>query len=179
MLIDRITSYKNGNKEILVEIINKFNPILKKYSYEFLYFDEDTYSELVILLIELLNKMNIDNFKFDGEVISYLSKTIKNGYIDIVRKESKSIEPIFLDDMELTLKSVDQYEILFGNLNYDKIIEKLSEREKYVTNELFKNGKTEVEVARALNVSKQYINKTKKSVLHKLKCELERMRLWN
>ena len=43
---------QQGNKEAMLEIINRKKAILKKYSYG----DEDTYQQLVLVLIECVNK---------------------------------------------------------------------------------------------------------------------------
>ena len=57
-----IESYKNGNQDCLLKIIEEFNYSINKYSYIQGKMDEDLYNEQLICLIKCVNK-----FKFNEE----------------------------------------------------------------------------------------------------------------
>ena len=54
-----IKEYKNGNKEIFREIINVFNPLINKLSKSVN--GEDTRQDLLVHLLEIINKLPEEN----------------------------------------------------------------------------------------------------------------------
>lgn len=54
-----IKEYKNGNKEIFREIINVFNSLINKLSK--LVNGEDTRQDLIVHLLEIINKLLEEN----------------------------------------------------------------------------------------------------------------------
>ena len=78
-----VKDYKNGDKDVLIEIIDVFKPIINKYKRNSYYEDMD--SELTVFLISLLEKMPMkeDFFENDKYVFSYIFKSLKNKYIEL------------------------------------------------------------------------------------------------
>ena len=67
-----IKEYKNGNKEIFREIINVFNPLINKLSKSVNW--EDTRQDLLVHLLEIINKLPEKNkFEDDRIIFSYIS----------------------------------------------------------------------------------------------------------
>jgi len=54
-----VLSVQSGNQESCIIAINKFNPIIKKYSRKLNYDEADT--DLVICLLKTLSKLNVSN----------------------------------------------------------------------------------------------------------------------
>lgn len=62
ILCDLIVSAKDKNKDSLMEIINKFRPLIKKQAYALNY--EDAENDLIVDMIELI--YNMPFFQHDG-----------------------------------------------------------------------------------------------------------------
>ena len=77
-----IKEYKKGNKEIFREIINVFNPLINKLSKSVN--GEDTRQDLLVHLLEIINKLPEENkFEDDKMIFSYISKALKYKYIKL------------------------------------------------------------------------------------------------
>lgn len=68
MTIDLIMQSQGGNRNATCMLIEKFNPLLKKYAY----------NDLLLDFIELLHTMQIKNIhnKSEGGVVSYISTAV-------------------------------------------------------------------------------------------------------
>ena len=70
-----IKEYKKGNKEIFREIINVFNPLINKLSKSVN--GEDTRQDLLVHLLEIINKLPEENkFEDDRIIFAYISKAL-------------------------------------------------------------------------------------------------------
>ncbi|WP_425446390.1 helix-turn-helix domain-containing protein [Dethiothermospora halolimnae] len=67
-----IKKAKNGDQDALLFLINKFKPLIKKYSRQLTY--EETETDLVICFIEKIKKFNLNKIKNknDAMIISYI-----------------------------------------------------------------------------------------------------------
>ena len=80
-----IEEYRNGNKEIFKEIINVFNPLINKLSKSINW--EDTRQDLLLHLLEIINKLPEENkFEDDRAIFAYISKALKYEYIKLSKK---------------------------------------------------------------------------------------------
>ena len=80
-ILKKIIEYRQGNNDSLLEIIERLNPLISKYSR--LLDKEDTRQDLIIHLIKVLNNIKIDKKSLvkDKEIIGYIAKSIRNEYI--------------------------------------------------------------------------------------------------
>ena len=69
MIIDKIKCAQAGNQEAMLDLINKFMPLLKKYCYKLGY--EDSLEDLQLEFITLIFTFKTDNLrdKSDGAVV--------------------------------------------------------------------------------------------------------------
>ncbi|MBU3194966.1 helix-turn-helix domain-containing protein [Clostridium algidicarnis] len=114
-LCEIIQSCKDGNEEDVIFILNKFDPLINKYSRLLEY--EDTKQELSLTLIKVLQRIRIDkgNFTEDKYIISYINKSIINRYIALSKQLSKvscyeseaDINLIYADNDEDVLEMYD------------------------------------------------------------------------
>lgn len=65
MAIDIIVRSQGGYGDATLLLIEKFNPLLKKYAYELSY--DDAYNDLLLNFIELLHNMQIKNIHNKSE----------------------------------------------------------------------------------------------------------------
>lgn len=88
---------KRGDKEALLEIILRFNSLIKKYGNKLNYDGADT--DLIIALIESIDFIPIEKkLKTDKEISPYMVAVIKNKYIKLSKKQD------IINKMEIPLK---------------------------------------------------------------------------
>lgn len=166
MIKSLIENYKNGDNEIMLDIINQFSPLIEKYNKK--YENEDISSELIITLIKLINSLDIKKFKFDGEIINYIKIAIKNRYLDIIRQNSKKNEFLFYE-LDTDISDYNNlYEKLISDIEYERILNTLNSKERLIIDGLYNLQKKEVEIAQELGLSKQNIHNIKKKTLKKI-----------
>lgn len=89
---------QNGSEEQVIELYYKFLSLIKRYGKKLNY--EEAETDLIIFLLEYINKANFDKFRnrSDGEIVNYIKLLFKNKYIDILRKlMNKKIETKIID----------------------------------------------------------------------------------
>lgn len=80
-LYNLIQDFRNGNMDIFILIMEKFEPKLNKLQRNSVY--EDMKSDLILFMFKLLNKIPLekDIFREDKYIISYINRSLKNHYI--------------------------------------------------------------------------------------------------
>lgn len=164
-IFKRVVSYRKGDNEALLEIIEVFNPLLSKYSR--LLDGEDTRQDLIIHLISVTSKINLHNKEFckDKVIVSYIAKSIRNEYIKLSKKKNKTI----LNESELNLDievAYDGFESEFELLDFFKI---LSEKEAYIMKLIYVYYLSVSEVSDYMKISRQAVNQAKNRALKKIK----------
>lgn len=172
MTVDLVVQLQKGDKEAALALINKFDPLLKKYAYKLYY--EDAYDDLLIDFIELLNHIRLDRIRdtSEGILVSYICKSIRSSYIKrlITLKRLHNFVPYSdLSDSEryyalAASASFDNYSIL----ELTGIDNVLTESELSVVKMIFLLGYTVAETASVYGITRQAVNKTKKRALQKL-----------
>jgi len=82
MTIDIIVKLQGGDDDATLLLIEKFNPLLKKYAYKLSY--DDAYNDLLLNFIELLHNMQIENIhnkSEEGSVVSYICTSVHSSYV--------------------------------------------------------------------------------------------------
>lgn len=85
-IYDCIVDYQNGDKNKVLHIINKMNPVLYKYANKLNY--EDAYNDLQLFLIIRISTFNCERIKnkSDGAMVNYIEKSIYHEYIKLSKK---------------------------------------------------------------------------------------------
>lgn len=166
-LYELVKKYYLGNTEITMILINKFNPLIRKYSRKLNYDGADT--DLTIHLMEVLNTMPIKNpiMKKDKYLLGYIGKSLRHKYI----KLSKKYCNIYGNELQLNeelLQISDNIDIE-NHIIVKHLLEKLPSLQEKVLSEIFIKGYKVSEVAKKLNISRQAVNKTKNRALKNLK----------
>lgn len=161
-----VKCYKNGDKDALIEIINIFKPVINKYDKNS--YHEDMGSELVLFMITVLEKMPIreELFNNDKYIFSYIFKSLKNKYISINKKSYERYNNEILNNEYL---NYHDYELLKSDLIFYDMIKTLSDNEKNILVKKYINHLNESDIAKKCNTSRQYINRTHKKALDKLR----------
>lgn len=157
-------------KENLMKIIECMQPMINKYA-RMLYGGEfeDMQQELVIAVIEAVNKM--EAYDNEGKVIKFLINAVKNRFYELYRK-SKMLENEESSEAE-TLENVynhgfEQYEDIEFKIDVEKITNCNSMMHKRIACYILYNDIGDAEIAKRLNVSRQYVNRSKKVIFREL-----------
>jgi RNA polymerase sigma factor (sigma-70 family) len=157
-----------GNKDSMVKIIKKFNPLIKKYSNKLIYDGADT--DLIICLIETIQDNHVD-FNADKYVVGYISSTIYHKYINLSKKNMSIVNnETELNDYVISNYKLDQYEDIVNNYIFiSNLLDKLPHNQKQIIKKIFFNDLAVVELAKQLNISRQSVNRTKNRALKNLR----------
>jgi len=169
-LKDLAVKSKAGYKDSLMEFIERFTPLLKKYSKDLNY--DGAYSDLEIALIETIHSLPLERleghtYMKEEQIVAYINKSIKSKYI----KLSKQNRLIANKETELNLEitGVDYMEDVENKVFINYLLDKLTKLQRIIIEKKFIYGYTEVEIADQLHISKQAVNKTKKRALETLR----------
>lgn len=163
-LLNIIIAAKNKDIESINKLLLIFKNIINKYSRQL--DGEDTKQDLSLFLIKLIDNIDIssDSKYNDKQLLSYISKSLKNEYIRLSKKRTKiylteTIDNNYINNESINLDS--NIEIL-DSLNY------LTDYEKWILQKIFFSGYTVTELSKTLNKSRQSVNQVKKRALNKL-----------
>lgn len=122
-LFDLFLNAYNGNSFAQLQIVQRFQPLLKKYAALLKY--EDAYSDLQLYLLELLHSGKLTKLqrKDDGTLVKYIESSIRHQYISLNSRKNAvdnsviaSVDEIDFDQMSLS--SNDEYpELLISDLH--------------------------------------------------------------
>lgn len=161
-----IQEYKNGDDSKFIDLVNYFDPLLSKFQRDSYY--EDIKNELILFLLGLVKKIPIEleTFKQDKYIVSYINKSLNNKYM-LINKLSKNRY-----DKEFYLN--DQfYKVEYKNDCYDFIfidmIKTLTSKERNIIVKIYLQGWNEACISRELNISRQAVHNMHIRALNKLK----------
>lgn len=174
MILEKlIEAAKDGNQSAMLKIIEKFRPILRKYT-RLENYSEDVHSELVLNLIELIHTINLKqlNCTNDYALINYISTALYHSYIRIVKQKSTITQhEQQTDDVSI----FEQASLSPGLPSFtndivlkDFLVTSLTPREYFCVNSIILQGDTASNVASKLGVSRQAVNQAKKRAMDKL-----------
>lgn len=127
---------KNNKDESMLDILAIFDNIINKYSRKLN--GEDTKQDLYVFLIKLINnidELSIVNYE-DKQVLSYFSKSLKNEYIRLSKKNDrrKNNEDYNCEDR------VWGYNFIESNIEVVDSIKNLNNYEKKIIKMVVLNG---------------------------------------
>ena len=156
---------QSGDEEAFKKLLDKFMPLIKKYSKYFGQNEaEDVRQELSLALYESVKKIrDIEN---EGQIINYFVKTIRHKYAFLYKNHVKrnEIEEEITDDQNLVYEELSFDDKIFYCDLLQKM-EKYSKKQKINIAEIMINDASDIEIAQKLGVSKQYINRIKKKLI--------------
>ena len=182
MLLEQIVRAQEGSSEDLEALVEKFGPLLRKYSRKL--FWEDALSDLTVAFLELIYALPVYRLRCteDGALINYIAKSVYHTYVTLLNDYfSRPQEVASLDDATEaqkleTIAYVDKRETS-AFLDLLDLCPALTERERTVLTLIFFWGYTSAEVAKHFSTSKQNINQTKLRALGKMRKIIKNMQL--
>ncbi len=166
-LYETIKKIQSGDTEKIVDIITRFDPTIKKYSKRLNY--EEAETDLIIAFIEMLKAMNLNNFdkQNEGTLVNYIYNNIKNKHIDLFRKYIKNRK----EEVEINLDIIEVIEDcnIEESIFIEDLLNKLPESQKIIIKEKYIKDHSDIQIAKALNKTRQAVNKTKNKALKTLR----------
>ena len=170
MLLDRVLSAKSGNQSDLLSLINKFQPIIKKYGVKL--DGEDGKSELTVFLIELIQNFQSEKLIncYDGTLINYFYTCIYREFLRLFTKRQQECDLLVSDSTELDYYIHNQESITNGDpVGWYISAGSLTHNEELIIRLIFERGYSSAEIARQFGVTRQNINQIKRRALTKIK----------
>ena len=168
-----IQEFKGCDKEKFLLILDKMEPIIKKYV-SLLYKDEkeDTYAELVLCLFESVNK--IEYYQDEGQCVRFLSQAIKNRFYELYKKSRRNfdnkveVEEEYFDSLYC---KQSEYEDIVIKEDLSKLLLKVNGKQYQIFYSMIFNEETDAEIAKKFGISRQYVNRVRKKLIKLLKDE--------
>lgn len=173
MLIDDIIKIQNGDSDLTLKLIEKFNPMLKKYAHNLYY--EDAYHDLLADFIELLSNIKVERMqnKDEGCMISYVITSIHSSYIKKLIKIKQMKNFIIYSDLtEKELHYIDGLTATndtYISTDFDLLKKILTNPEFIIIKMIFYEGYSVTETANINGITRQAVNQMKNRALKKLK----------
>lgn len=158
-------------EDACVELLNRFDRLLKKYSRQLNY--EDAYEDLRLFFIELVMKLKNSDLiqKGDGYLVNYISTAVKHHYIALSKNKRKL--PILLSEVSEEQQHHIEYttaqELETKLSEYFPYNETLSENERKILIMHFVQGYSISEIAAHFGISRQAVNQAKIAAINKIK----------
>jgi RNA polymerase sigma factor (sigma-70 family) len=163
---------QDGNKNCMLIIIEKFRPLINKYSKKLNYSGAN--SDLIICLIEIISNIPMvknPKFKEDKYIIGYIHISIKRKYFQLYREHLNVISR----ETELNLNIISDYyldkswNLIDNRIFILNLMDKLSQYQKYIIKKIFVYDFSVSELANELNISRQSVNRAKNRALNNLR----------
>lgn len=172
-----ISAAQANNSDAMMDLIVKFDPIIRKYT-RMMKYDEDFRSDLTLHLIEIINSIDLGKLKIqnDCSIINYIKKSLHHQYILLSKKQKiyRNHENFFeYEDIEGWLGEDHSTEDNINSMITDNLMKSvLSEREYICVKLMIVDGMSSAEAAKILNITRQTVNEAKIRGLSKLKAVL-------
>lgn len=172
MLHKIIEEAQKQDEEAMMKLIEKFNPLFKKYAYKLNY--EDAYEDIILYFIELVKSLKLKRLTClkDEVIVSYINVSIKNYYIKKIQKiiEGKEILMSELTSEQAYYAEVQSAREDVANIFLELgILELLNENERQIICLIYFQGYTTAEIARESNKTRQAVNQLKQRALKKIR----------
>lgn len=175
-----IQAAQAGEQDAAWELIQKFQPLLKKYSYKL--HTEDAYEELVCFFLEVIHTLPLKKFQnpLDAVFVTYFSKSIYSHYIKLIQKSisDKKFLPFssLEENQQYALEKDLSTDDDSSNLLLQDLQKALTEKEFAVIYGIYYIGYSSAELAKKLSTSRQNINQIKQYALRKLNQKWKQLR---
>lgn len=159
---------QNKNEQALLNLLDKFKPLLLKYGTRLGY--QDAFFDLRTCFIKLVYEVNLNNFSEEKYLLSYIKKSIYHSYIDLSKKDIKNSKQIpFSTFGEEGNYFEDNKIYVYDSSILLEVKSILLPKELLVIYNIYFNDMSVAEIAQSLGVSRQYINRIKNKALEKLR----------
>ncbi len=156
------------NKNEFKELVEKMNPLIKKYV-RLLYKDdkEDVRSEMTMALWEAVIRM--EYCETDGECLAFLCTALKNRFYELYRKSKKEHDKQQLTDNDdlFDISGVEKFtdlENVIFNIDIEMFLQEYTGRKQKIFRIIIAGNESDAEIAEIFSVSRQYINRLRREL---------------
>lgn len=179
MLVDKIREAQRGNQDAMLYLIQKYMPLLSRYSKKL--HQEDAYSELTLAFIELIHHIRIDRLisGSDGAITNYIAASVKNAYNAYIKKimvekdRITALEDFTEQDEFQLLNTLPEKASKFDFLEFLRDFPDLTEKEKQILFLIYYENCSASEIADQMKTSRQNVNQIKVRAQSKIKSKLQ------
>ncbi|MCC5467581.1 sigma-70 family RNA polymerase sigma factor [Pelosinus baikalensis] len=169
-LSDKVKKAQMGNEKYMLQILEKFNPLIKKYNRQLNY--DGAESDLIIALIEIIKYIPVFkniNLQKDNCIVGYISISIKNKYIKLSKKYMDIVNNETSLDLNILSTSEEDQRLIDNRIYVLDLLDKLPNYQKRIINNIYIQNVSETDLAKELNISRQSVNRAKNRALNNLK----------
>ncbi|MCI9220979.1 MAG: sigma-70 family RNA polymerase sigma factor [Lachnospiraceae bacterium] len=162
------------NKDAFVELVEKMNPLINKYV-RLLYKDEreDVREELILALWEAMS--SIKYYDNDGECMAYLRNALRLKFLELYRKSKKRHEFQLVKEPDATLAIIempsgllDISDVIFRE-DIRALLKQFDGKGRDICFQILLEEKSDSQIAKNLEVSRQYVNRLRRNLFSYLK----------
>jgi hypothetical protein len=153
------------NTYALEKIINKMQPLIKKYVRKLYFMEEDDASqELIIALIEAIYHIKLCNN--DAMCLSYLQKSIVHKYYNLCKISIKASETTNeFADTDYSIPYYENYDDVELIIDIQQLLKNETDTKKSIIKYFLFSGYSDTQIATKMHMSRQYINRVKKEFI--------------
>lgn len=176
MTYELIKQAQAQNEDALLKLIDKFKPMLRKYTRLLNY--EDAFSDLQLHFIKLILNTNFAALRSDteGVLVTYIKNAVYHNYIRLSQLKNHEKRFRNFSDLNERESAYIDYSLSSKDIYFENefmLADKLTKREFIVLEKFYCFGLTIQDIAFELKISRQSVNQTKKRALKKLRNEVE------
>lgn len=169
-LYNLIKSSQTDDKDALMEMIKRYKPLICKLARKLQY--EEAETDVTIMFIEVIKHLDLNKFKVgdEGRLVSYITICMNSKNVDLFRKHIKNkIELLEIDTDILGENGIDDN--IISKICFKELlnIPSLTEIQKTMLKEKFMFDKSDMEIAKEFNISRQSVNRTLNRGLQNIK----------
>ncbi len=157
------------DKELMAELIDKFNPLINKYIRILYRYDaEDVRAEMELALWEAVIKMKFVNS--EGECVQFFSRALNNKFYELYRKSKMEREyenACYYENIEK--ESENRIDTINFDFDISNFISRTNEKKKALYEKILRFNMTDIEISREMQLSRQYINRIRRLMYKELK----------
>jgi RNA polymerase sigma factor (sigma-70 family) len=158
-----INCIQKGDEDALLEMINRFEPLIKKLSKKMIY--EKSETDLIIFFIQILQSLDLGKFsKFsEASLVRYIQVSLNNKAIGCSKRHYLyKIEEVHLD-FDMFYADTNTGVDISTKLAIHELLElnELSQRQREVLKRYYLYGYSDIEIAQKLNISRQAVCKSR------------------
>ncbi|QUI24501.1 sigma-70 family RNA polymerase sigma factor [Vallitalea pronyensis] len=156
---------KIGNRESLWKLIQRFSPLIGKYSRILRY--EDAKNDIIEHFIRIIKQMPLMS---EGKEIKYINNSIRNISIKLSKRSSTYEDNILLNDQMEYFQS----ELRINGLSIDmeSALKSLEDKARKIICYRYILGYSDTEISNKVSISRQAVHKARKKALTALRCML-------
>lgn len=163
-ILSLIQKYKCGHAGADTQILERMSPLVKKYAAKIHCMEyEDALQELYMTLFESLSYL--DPSQPEGKCLKYMKTSVENRYFALCKHYLSMPKAEDIDTCSATLEAPCAYDDSYYDIaSYINSFPSESIKKKILAL-CFYEDKSDAEIAQALNVSRQYVNRIKKQLI--------------